>query len=257
MSSTGRVRLTVAYDGTGFSGVAPNEGVTTVGGVLGEALGTVLGVPVELTFAGRTDKGVHASGQVVSFDAPLPLDGARLVRSVNALLGGPVVVRDPEVVAADFDARFSARWRHYRYTLRTSAVPDPLDRHRTWWVGPALDLDAMRNATVPLVGEHDFSAFCRRPRTPAGVPAPSLVRRVHAAEWTEPGPGLVVFDIVAGAFCHQMVRSVVGTLVDVGRGRGDAASVAARLRRRERRGGSNVAPPQGLCLVAVGYDETP
>lgn len=249
-----RLRLTVAYDGAGFHGFASNEGVATVQGTLTAALSTVLRAPVEITGAGRTDAGVHARGQVVSFDAPAAgLDLVRLQRSVNALCGPAIAVREAIVAPDDFDARFSARWRRYRYTVLATTWPDPFLAGTAWHVGVPLHLAELRLAADPLVGEHDFSSFCRRPKLAAGAFPVSLVRRVLDARWDDLGDGRLCFEIRATAFCHTMVRSIVGTLVDVGRGRRRAGEVLGIVRGRDRAAAGPVAPPHGLCLWDVGY----
>jgi tRNA pseudouridine38-40 synthase len=248
--------LLVAYDGTDFHGFAENVGVVTVGSTLRSAIERVLGADVELTVAGRTDAGVHAWGQVVTFDAPADgLDLDRLQRSINGLCKPAIVVRVAEVAPDDFDARFSAQWRRYRYTVLNRPVPDPFLARTAWLVAEPLDLGAMRLACDPLLGEHDFTSFCRAPRPPAGSPAPSLVRRVVEAGWSDLGDGVLRFEIRANAFCHQMVRSLVGLLVDVGRGRRHAGEVLAVLRARDRGHLGNIAPPTGLCLWEVGYPD--
>jgi tRNA pseudouridine38-40 synthase len=251
-----RVRLLVAYDGGPFHGFARNEGVLTVAGVLEDGLSRVLGEPVEITCAGRTDRGVHAWGQVVTFDAPVAdLDLARLQKSLNGLGGGAVVVRSAAITDDDFDARFSARWRRYRYTVLNRDVPDPFEGHLSWRVPGDLDLDAMRRACTALVGEHDFGAFCRRPKpSPGATEVPSLVRRVLEADWTRVDDDRLRFEIRANSFCHQMVRSLVGALVAVGKGRIASADIADILESRDRGRCPDVAPPQGLCLWEVGYD---
>ena len=252
---TVRVKLVVAYDGTGFHGFAENAGVVTVGGTLRAALEKVLRHPVELTAAGRTDTGVHARGQVVSFDAPADgLDLVRLVRSVNGLCGPVIAVQTAEVVAPDFSARFSARWRHYRYSVLNREAPDPFLAATSWHVTAPMALHRLELACDPLIGEHDFSSFCRRPRLDVGQPEPPMERRVLEAAWTDAGDGLLRFDIKANAFCHQMVRSIVGLLVDVGVGRRHAGDVLAILRARDRSLVGQLAPPHGLCLWEVGYD---
>lgn len=249
-----RMRLTVAYDGGAFHGFATNAGVDTVQGRLAAALATVLRRPeVAVTGAGRTDTGVHARGQVVSFDAPEGTDPARLERSLNGLCGPHVVVRDAAFAADDFDARFSALWRHYRYTVLTTRWPDPLLAPTVWHVPTPLDLGAMRLGCDAFIGEHDFASFCRRPAPLADGSPASLVRRVLRAEWHDLGGGLLAFDIRATAFCHQMVRSITGTLVDVGLGRRRAGELLGVLRARDRAAAGTVAPPQGLCLTEVGY----
>ncbi|MFN0092642.1 MAG: tRNA pseudouridine(38-40) synthase TruA [Acidimicrobiales bacterium] len=243
-----RVRMTVAYLGTSFHGFAPNPGVRTVGGVLGEALARVLRAPVELTCAGRTDAGVHAFGQVVSFDAPARgLDLVALARTLNKLCGPHIAVREL-AEAPGFDARFSARSRVYRYELLCSSTPDPFLAATAWRVPPPLDLAALRLGCDPLIGQHDFAAFCRRPPGDA-----STVRTVLDAAWRDLGGGRYRFQIEAAAFCHQMVRSVVGTLVEVGSGRKRAGEVASILRSRDRRYAGQLAPPHGLCLWEVRY----
>ncbi len=245
-----RVKLVVAYDGRGFAGVAPNVGVRTVGGTLGAALERVLRHPVDLTVAGRTDAGVHATGQVVSFDARADgLDLGRVQRAVNRMLRPAIVVRSAEVAPAGFDARFSARARRYRYLVLNRPTPDPFLAATAWHVEAPLALTTMRLACDPLIGEHDFSSFCRRPK---GDAAP-LVRRVLDARWHDQGDGLLRFDIEATAFCHQMVRSIVGTMVDVGRGRRRAGEVKGILAARDRSAAGEPAPPHGLCLEQVVY----
>lgn len=248
-----RVRCTVAYDGGGFAGFAANPGVTTVAGSLAATFERILRRPVQLTGAGRTDAGVHAWGQVVSFDAPAGTDLAALARSANKLLAPAVVVRSAEVAPPGFDARHSATARAYRYTIVNRPVADPFRWRTSWHVADPIDLAQAQLACDPLIGAHDFSSFCRRPKAPAGVPAPSMVREVLSARWRDLGDGVVRFDIEATSFCHQMVRSIVGLLVDVGIGKRRAGEVAGILRASSRAAAGPVAPPQGLCLWEVRY----
>ena len=248
-----RVRMTVAYDGRGFHGFAsqPGTDVPTVGAALTEALGKVLRAPVNLRVAGRTDKGVHAWGQVVSFDAPAAsFDPERVQRSVNTQLGPRIVVRDVALAPPGFDARRSALSRRYRYTVVNRPVPDPFLAATSWHVDAPLDLRAMRLACDPLIGEHDFTSFCRAPRR---VPDYSMVRRVLDAGWRDAGDGVLCFEIEASSFCQQMVRAVVGTMVAMGRGQRVAGEMASILRARCRAEAARVAPPHGLCLWAVRY----
>lgn len=249
-----RVRLLVAYDGSGFRGFAENAGVRTVGGTLSRAIERVLRHPVQLAVAGRTDAGVHAWGQVVSFDAPADaLDLPALQRAVNRLCAPGIVVRAADPVPGDFHARHSARSRRYRYRILNRPVPDPFLARTTWHIAQPLDVADMRLACDPLVGEHDFSAFCRRPRTAEDEPEVSLARRVLDVGWVEEGDDVLRFEIEATAFCHQMVRSVVGTLADVGRGRKRAGQMLGILRSRDRSRAGMPAPPHGLCLWEVRY----
>lgn len=244
-----RVRLLVAYLGTGFKGFAAQPGQRTVAGVLSAALERHLRHTVEITCAGRTDSGVHAWGQVVTFDARADVDLPALVRSTNRALRPEVAVRAAAPAGADFDARRSATYRRYRYQVLNRPGPDPFRAALSWHVEAPLDLSAMRLACDPLIGEHDFGSFCRRP-----APDASLVRRVRDARWVTERAGVLRFEIVASSFCHQMVRSVVGTLVEVGRGRRKAGEMTGIIAARDRSAAGGLAPPQGLCLWEVGYE---
>lgn len=248
-----RVRATVAYDGAAFHGFAENPGVATVAGALRRSIERVIRQPIELTGAGRTDAGVHAWGQVISFDAPVSVDLDRLQRSLNGLCGPSIVVRTLDWADDDFNARFSALWRRYRYTVVNRPLPDPFSAATAWHVAEPLDLDVLRLACDPFIGEHDFSAFCKRPKQPPGEEPLSLVRRVIEASWTELGDDVLRFEIRANAFCHNMVRSIAGTMVDVGRGRRHAGELLGVIRSRDRSFCGPVAPPQGLILWEVGY----
>ena len=258
MSDTRNVRLTVAYDGTDFRGFAESDGVRTVMGVLGRAVETVVRCPVHLTGAGRTDAGVHGWGQVVSGGIPSSTDLGRLQRSINAMCGPDVSVRDATWVDPTFSARFSATARTYHYHLWNASAPNPLIARSTWHVPLELDLVAMNLGAAALHGEHDFSSFCRRPKPPAGADEPSLVRHLRAAIWAPAddslwGSSLLRFEITASSFCHQMVRSIVGTLVDVGLARRRSDSIPGILAARDRNAAGQVAPPTGLVLWSVDY----
>ena len=248
-----RTRLVVAYDGAPFHGFARNEGVRTVGGTLTDAIGTVVGHPVELTCAGRTDKGVHARAQVVHFDAPVgAVDHGALVRSLNRMCAPAIAVVTAEAVDRSFDARFSATARRYRYLVHNRPTPDPFTAASAWHVDVPLLLPAMVLGCDALIGEHDFSAFCRRPTRRDGAEA-SLVRRVTEAAWYDDGDGRLRFEIEASSFCHQMVRSIVGTLIDVGRQRRRPGELLGVIRSRDRRHAGDLAPPHGLTLWTVRY----
>ena len=250
-----RARLVVAYHGASFRGFAANTGVRTVLGDLASEFERILRRPVSLTGAGRTDAGVHAWGQVISTDLPADTDLDDLVRRLNKLCAPDIAIRDAEWVAPDFDARFSATWRRYRYHVWNHPAPNPLVADTVWHVPRTLDLDAMRRATRDLVGEHDFTSFCRRPKVSEDAPEPSMTRIVHEASWTiADDPSLIRFDIRGSAFCHQQVRSMVGTLVDIGLGRLSDDSIPAILEAHDRVAAGGVAPPEGLVLWEVGYD---
>lgn len=248
-----RVRMLVAYDGTGFRGFAEQPGQHTVAGTLRAAIERVVRHPVELTCAGRTDRGVHAWGQVVSLDVGAGTDLDVLHRSLLKLCGPEVVVRTVEQAAPHFDARFSATSRTYRYTVLNRPIPDPFLTRTTWHVPVPLELELLELACDPFLGEHDFSAFCRRPKPlPGGEPA-SLVRRILRADWTDLGDGLLRFEIEATAFCHQMVRSIVGTIVAAGHAQVRAGDIRGILRSGDRSLAAPIAPPVGLCLWHVDY----
>jgi tRNA pseudouridine38-40 synthase len=241
-----RVRLDIAYDGTDFSGWAVQPGRRTVQGELELALATVLRLPaVALTVAGRTDAGVHATGQVAHCDVPeLPAD---LVRRLGGVLSADVRVRAAREVPADFDARFSALWRRYRY--RISDAPhelDPLRRREVLgWPRP-LEVPVMAAAAGRLPGLHDFAGFCRRRE------GATTVRTLTALSVARDGAEIVC-GVEADAFCHSMVRSLVGALIAVGEGRRPVDWPASLLDRDRRADEVPVAPAHGLTLVEVGY----
>jgi tRNA pseudouridine38-40 synthase len=247
--------LTVAYDGTAFSGFARQEGPETVQGRLEDALHTVLRRDVRVACAGRTDAGVHALGQVVSFEsAPGDPDDASLLRSVNALAGTRIVVSGVRRATPGFDARHSATSREYRYRIVTGSVPPLFLAERAWWVKDPLDLGAMREGAERLLGEHDFRSFC----VTASAEGRRTVRDIDLLEiatTVEMGEECVVVRIVGRSFLHSMVRIVVGTLVEVGRGRRSAAWVADALRARDRAAAGPTAPPEGLTLWHVAYPD--
>ncbi len=254
-----RLRLLIAYDGGAFRGFAANPGVRTVAGVLAEALERRLGYPVQLTCAGRTDAGVHARGQVVSLEvAAEDAAGDRLESlrsSLSRMCGPDVAVLGAEPAPGDFDARFSALGRAYRYTIWNAPQLDVFRRRYAWHVPDPLDLAAMGEAAGWLIGEHDFASFCSRSEqvVDGEIRVAPTVRRVLRAGWSRPEPALVLFDIEANSFCRQMVRSIVGTLVEVGRGRRPAGDIDRVLQSRDRAAAGDVAPPHGLCLESVTY----
>lgn len=248
-----RVRIDLAYDGAQFHGFARQRDQHTVQGVLEAALERLTGVDGTRTVcAGRTDAGVHADRQTVHLDAPQgcrlldDLDRARA--ALDAMCGRSITIWRVRRVASTFDARFSATRRSYRYRLCDHDAMAPLWRHDTWHVGgPALDVDAMHTGGRALIGEHDFSSFCRR------RDGQHLIRRIDVLDVRRRRAGLVVVDIAGPAFCHQMVRSVTGCLLAVGRGKRPPAWVADVLAARDRQDVGQVAPPHGLTLTGVRY----
>lgn len=253
-----RVALKIAYDGTDFFGFARQHGRRTVQGLLEERLSLLLRTQTTVVGAGRTDRGVHASGQVVSFDvadeASLGGRGASgpdwVAMRINKWLAPEVAVRAAALVPDDFSARFSARRRSYEYSCYVAEAPDPFGDRFSLWLASRPVIAPMRTAARALLGEHDFSSFCRRGEG-------SLVRNLKRISLTSPSPGRIVFRVEADSFCHQMVRSIVGTLLEVGSGSRDASEVGKALEARDRAAAGAVAPARGLTLVAVAYRPDP
>ncbi|GAA3461089.1 tRNA pseudouridine(38-40) synthase TruA [Saccharothrix longispora] len=241
------MRLDLAYDGTDFSGWARQPGRRTVCGVLEDTTSTVLRHDVSLTVAGRTDAGVHAAGQVAHADLPSSVDVAALPKRLARALPPDVRVFSARVVPAAFDARFAALRRHYEY--RVTDAPSgahPLRRLDTLsWPRP-LDLGALNDASALLLGERDFCAFCRRRE------GATTIRELQRLVWEREGDVLTAF-VSADAFCHSMVRSLVGALLAVGEGRKPVGWPASLLSLTSRSSAVTVAPPHGLSLVRVDY----
>ena len=248
-----RVRIDLSYDGGGFSGWARQPGQRTVQQVLEDALSQVLRAdpPVQLTVAGRTDAGVHARGQVAHADLPLAawLDAAPvMLRRLARLLPPDVRVRRIGVAPDGFDARFSALSRRYSYRVCDGVTgPEPLRRHDTLWTRREIEIGPMNEAAALLLGEHDFAAFCRRR---AGA---TTVRELLALSWTRPEATVAEATVIADAFCHSMVRALMGALLKVGDGARPPSWPAQVLTARVRDPGVPVVPPHGLCLEEVRY----
>ncbi len=245
-----RVRMTVAYDGTPFHGFAVNNGVRTVQGDIEAALTTVMRNTTTIACAGRTDRGVHARGQVVSFDVDSTrFDAERLERGLNQMLSPSVAVQACEIVPDTFDARLSCKARSYRYRVLNTRVPDPLLTNLAWHVRYPLDIAAMRLAADRILGSHDFRTFSKRNKS---RPDDTYVREVRRADWSRHGDTLQ-FDITARAFTHQMVRSLVALFVDIGRGRRRAVDMGTALAAQDRTVAPSPAPPHGLVLWRAHY----
>ncbi|MGH3982199.1 MAG: tRNA pseudouridine(38-40) synthase TruA [Pseudonocardiaceae bacterium] len=243
--------MDISYDGSGFSGWAHQPGRRTVQGVLENVLATVARIQATLTVAGRTDAGVHATGQVAHLDVPPGVATPdELAHRLARLLPSDVRVPAVRQVPRTFDARFSALRRHYRYRVCDAQWGvDPLRRHDTLAYHRRLDDAAMNAASRLLLGEHDFAAFCRRRE------GASTVRALQRLEWSRDEPDLLVAHVVADAFCHSMVRSLVGALLAVGDGRHPQDWPAGLLQYTARASGVTVAPAHGLTLVGVDYPD--
>jgi tRNA pseudouridine38-40 synthase len=252
-----RLRLDLSYDGSGFHGWSLQPGLRTVQGVLADALGRVLALPAPpaLTVAGRTDAGVHARGQVAHFDLPAAAweaAGPSAARRLARLLPPDVRVRAIGPAPGGFDARFSAVWRRYSYRVCDDpAAADPLRRHDTLWYPRPVDVARMNQAGLACLGTHDFAAFCRRRE------GATTVRELLRLEWVRAAPEVAVATAVADAFCHNMVRSLVGALLCVGDGRRPVSWLADVLAARARDPAVMVVPPHGLCLEEVAYPPGP
>lgn len=239
-------RLDISYDGTAFHGYARQPDVRTVQGELEKALIQVGGA-AETVVAGRTDAGVHARAQVVSATIRREVTTQRLHKALDQLLPDDIGVRGVTEVDPTFNARFDAKSRTYRYFVLQTPWRDPFRRSTHWQVDEPLDIDAMNQGVSALVGEHDFASFCRK------AEGKSTTREILKAEWKDDAPRVSRFEVQANAFCHQMVRSIVAVLVNVGVGSIPAGEVEGILATRDRRVGRGVAPPQGLYLWEVEY----
>jgi tRNA pseudouridine38-40 synthase len=245
-----RYRATIEYDGTDYRGFQRQRQGPTIQAALEQALASLARRSVRVIGAGRTDSGVHALGQVISFDLNWPAKhgSAALQRALNANLPEDIVVLQLTEAQPGFHPRFDARQRTYRYLICNVPVRRPLCRRRCWQVSPRLDVDRMNQAAALLVGTHDFATFGRPPK------GENTVRQVYRARWQGEGEQLR-FEITANAFLQRMVRSLVGSLKEVGTGKWTVEQFAAAFEARQRACSATAAPPQGLYLVSVSYDD--
>ena len=260
-------KLTIAYDGTGFVGWQRQASGTSIQGLLEDALSELDGRHVDVTGAGRTDAGVHALGQVASVSLERAIDRLTLMRAVNSRLPESVRIIEAADAAPGFHARFDARSKTYCYRIWNNEVMSPLERAYTWHVpSPTLDVAAMASAAALLEGRHDFAAFQAAgtdTRTTAREVFSSRVRAgsdlLHSPGGPQPlhakADSLITYEIAGAGFLRHMVRTIVGTLVEVGRGRRPAAWVSEVLRSRDRAGAGPTAPAHGLLLVSLEYGD--
>ncbi len=247
------IRLDVQYDGTDFHGFAPQPSARTVGGELEDVLGRVLGQRTRVTSAGRTDTGVHAQGQVVSFHTESAIPCWELKRALNALVGEDLLVKDASDAPEGFDARRSAETRCYGYTIWNGSDRNVWERRWMGHVAAPLDVNAMDEACQSLVGRHDFAAF--RTHRSQDDTEKGTVRKVKSARWWRDSAfePVMRFEIEADAFLRHMVRTIVGTSILIGQGKLPTSEMGASLERKERAGAGPTAPANGLTLLRVTY----
>jgi len=238
-----RLKLTVEYDGTGFRGWAAQPALRTVEGEVRAALGATFSAYENLAVAGRTDTGVHALGNVVTVDVDGGPPAERAAEALNTVLPGDVAVLSAEAAAPNFQARHSARSRSYRYRIWRRRAPSPFEQKRSWWYPRPLDEECLQDAADLLVGEHDFRAF-----TPTETQHEVFRRNVLRAQWHCRGDALE-FEITADSFLRHMVRTLVGTMIEL-----PSERIAPLLAGRPRSEAGSTAPPHGLYLTSVGYD---
>jgi tRNA pseudouridine38-40 synthase len=242
------IKLLIEYDGTNYQGWQVQPKGPTIQGILEEKIGLLTGQPVQLFGSGRTDSGVHALGQVAHFKTESRMDIGTIQRALNSLLPHDIVIQKAEEMEGEFHARKHSKSKIYEYRILNRNLRSAFHREYVWHIPQKLDLTEMKEATRSLIGEHDFAAF----RT-VGSPTRTTVRRVIRAEWKRGQNGLLRFEIEANGFLKQMVRSIVGTLVEVGKGRMRAADLRKILNSRDRSEAGPTAPAQGLFLKEVKY----
>jgi len=241
------VKITIEYDGTNYHGWQIQPRGETIQAVLEKAVSTFLKTPTRVTGSGRTDAGVHALGQVANFFSAEIYNPHRIRRALNALTPDDIAIREVGIVADSFDARRDGRSRLYEYHILNRATASPFYRHRAWHLHESLELEAMREAIQCLLGEHDFSSF-----QAAACDAEHAIREVYRTSLELRGE-LLVYTIEATAFLRHMVRNIIGTLVEVGRGLRTAESFKELLEARDRTKAGATAPPHGLFLIEVKY----
>lgn len=248
MGSRRNICLTLEYDGTRYHGWQRQKNALTLQEVVEAALERLTGERVRLMASGRTDAGVHARGQMANFLTQSAIPLRAFVQGLNALLPRDIAVLAAQEMPLDFHARYAARWKTYEYVILNRPVRSPLKERFAWWLAGPLNLAAMAEAAKILPGEHDFTAF----RAAGSRPGPA-VRRVREAAWHQVPDHYLCFTITANGFLRGMVRTLVGTMVEIGRGKHPPVYLKEVLERRDRRLAGPTAPPQGLFLVTVEY----
>lgn len=241
------IKLIIEYDGTDYHGWQYQPNARTIQGIMEERIGRIVNEKVGLSASGRTDAGVHALNQVANFRTSSGIPCEALQKGLNALLPYDIVVKEVSEVDGDFHSRFSSTGKVYIYQILNRLYPSALQNRFSWYIRYPLDMDRMNEAAAHIVGEHDFSSF-----RASSCGAPHPIKTVKAA-WLRREGELLIFEIEASGFLHHMVRNIVGTLTDVGMGRGTTGSFKEILCSRDRRLAGVTAPPQGLFLKEVKY----
>ncbi|HTZ40864.1 MAG TPA: tRNA pseudouridine(38-40) synthase TruA [Syntrophales bacterium] len=242
------IKLIIEYDGTAYNGWQRQADVATIQQVLEDNLSRIVNEKVVLIASSRTDTGVHAANQAANFRTSSQLPLRNLHQGINSLLPKDIVVKDVSDVPWEFHSQYHAASKVYHYRILNSPVRAALGRNMCWWVHKPLDMEAMRRATKEILGMHDFHSFCA-----AQCDVEDRVRTVLQAEFVEESPGMILFRIEADGFLRHMVRNLVGTLVDIGKGRIPAEDMARMIEARDRRCAGPAAPARGLCLMEVKY----
>ncbi len=246
--SVRNIKLLIEYDGTNYLGWQVQPKGSTIQGTLEDKLGLLTGEPVRLFGSGRTDSGVHAFGQVAHFKTRSQMDVRTIQRALNSLLPPDIVIRKVEAVDEDFHARRHSKSKVYEYRILNRNLRSAFHREYAWYIPQKLNFTEMKRASQSLIGEHDFSAF-----RSVGSPTRTTVRRVVRAEWKRGREGFIRFEIEANGFLKQMVRAIVGTLVEVGKDKMNSAGFRKILESKDRKKAGPTAPARGLFLKEVKY----
>jgi len=240
--------MVLEYDGTNYCGFQVQKNGVTIQSVLEKSFAKILGKRVPIIASGRTDAGVHAVGHVFNIKAAFPMDDRQLLMGINSILPNDIAVKSAQTVDNGFHARKDAKWKKYRYVIINSKVPSPLQARTTWRVPVPLDVKSMQKAAAYLVGEHDFRSFMGKRSS-----VKTTVRNIISLSVKKTGERIVV-EVVANGFLKYMVRIIVGTLFEVGKGSLSPADIKKIVEANARASAGPTAPPHGLCLIEVGYE---